>query len=109
MEHICKRCGLCCIILTNTKEWLKGNLTKEEQEQLMMKIVNRKPTPYCEALIYKDGKAVCLIHKLFGWDKKPETCKNFPTEKYKCYFDKLKGENYDTKRKNNKRNCKSSR
>ena len=75
----CMRCGYCCMNTHDTL-WLRSSLTAEQA--LLLKIERerypiREDIKYCKALIFEYKRAVCLVQKLFGYDKKPEICKNF--------------------------------
>ena len=38
----------------------------------------------CLMLIEDEDKKVCLIHKLFGYDAKPDICKDYPAQGKLC-------------------------
>ena|SRR3990167_1287708 len=83
-EFICTQCGECCIYLDDYKKididfWRKGELTEVQIKQLLEARKNFPvSTVGCEMLIMVNGQSMCLIHKLFGYDKKPEVCKKQP-------------------------------
>jgi len=82
----CKRCGYCCEI-TRPEMWEMSDLTDKQKKRLLKERDKYPKFPkerkcryhYCKMLVFEEGKAVCLIHKLFGYDAKPENCKKFPS------------------------------
>lgn len=73
----CKRCGNCCIDIGRTF-WKNGDY--EKIDSVLNDLANNsdhedggKP---CEMLRFQDGKAVCQIHEIYGYDAKPKVCKD---------------------------------
>jgi hypothetical protein len=75
----CKQCGNCCIDVGRT--WWKIGDYKSINAGLAELSRNGDHEDSglaCEMLIFEHGKtlkATCLIHKLFGYDAKPDICK----------------------------------
>ena len=94
-KHICKRCGLCCFVPhVKPETWLDGNLERNPrnpldrnmQRALIMERGKHKKLvfPACEMLFWdvKNKVAVCTIHKVLGYEKKPKKCKGYPFGKF---------------------------
>ena len=81
----CERCGNCCIDVGRTF-WKNGNY--EDVDSALNDLANNgdyedgeKPCEMlkfldgCEMLRLKHGLAVCLIQEIYGYDAKPDVCK----------------------------------
>jgi hypothetical protein len=104
MKNECKRCGRCCAELVKKDFWktqtvvdktpfkTKGlpmvevPLLNKEEVELIEKHI-RYEGKGCEAMIMKDGEAVCLIQRHLGYDRKCYICKGYPG-KNKCLNEK---------------------
>jgi len=75
----CQQCGKCCDMGTI---WVNS-------EHPLVRAAGKAVTDFrdggsCDMLVYINGKAVCLIHKYFGYDAKPEVCRDYPEEGEQC-------------------------
>ena len=74
---ICKRCGNCCIDVGRTF-WKNGNYedVDEELNNWAHNGDHEDGNKACEMLAWDDnGKSICFIHMLYGYDAKPDVCK----------------------------------
>lgn len=83
-DFVCQRCGQCCIrgkpdawILyksdfTLTEKWLLINRRFAENPKYTSK-------DRCEMLIQDGDYLICLIEKIYGKNRKPIICKEYPT------------------------------
>ena len=73
----CKQCGNCCIDVGRTF-WKNADYENVNAglNELASNGDHEDNGLACEMLLFEGGKAVCLIHKLFGYDAKPDTCKD---------------------------------
>ena len=79
---VCQRSGLCCQKLVRPQMWVGGNLTWEQKQNLLKERKRYPVNPEgCEMLYFEGKKAVCLIHKLYGFDVKPRQCREYPGDK----------------------------
>ena len=85
-RHKCKKqCGACCRKIQSPGFWKQVELTDEQIELLQTERAKHpkewlRPPSYagpCDMLIGN----ICLIHKLLGWEFKPEGCKNYVCER----------------------------
>jgi hypothetical protein len=76
---VCQQCGRCCRELVEKDFWRQAKLTREQKEILEQK--KNPPEKGCEMLMDDTGE--CLIHKLFGYNAKPDLCRNYPKERHK--------------------------
>ncbi len=56
----CQRCGLCCMQC--------GDLAGDAQTD----------SGQCSGLFFESGKAICRVQKEWGYEEKPEVCKQYP-------------------------------
>ena len=72
----CFNCGNCCIDVGRTW-WKIGDYEKVNAglAELSRNGDHEDNGLACEMLLFEGGKAVCLIHKLFGYKAKPDICK----------------------------------
>jgi hypothetical protein len=83
MDWTCKQCGKCCINEPDRDEWKRARLSPEDELTFHIERLKYGFTPKgCEAFIFTD-KYECLVHKLFGYDKKPLTCQEWKEDN--CY------------------------
>lgn len=91
----CMQCGACCLAggIGYRYRWLDADITDEQKATLREERGLHSDTkPTCEMLVFgPDGLACCLVHKLFGHDKKPRLCKNYQPTGEACQI--LKGAN----------------
>ena len=73
----CKRCGNCCIDVGRTW-WKNGNYegVNAALNDLARNGDHEDGGKPCEMLRFQDGKAVCQIHELWGYEAKPQVCKD---------------------------------
>jgi len=78
---LCNRLGRCCIEFADFEHWKQSSVTEFEEHELRMK---RKEYPIytegCFMFVREDGLNTCLIQKLYGWERKPKTCREFKEE-----------------------------
>lgn len=72
----CKRCGNCCADVGRTF-WKVGNYADIPELKAMQYNGDHEDNGLpCEMLSYDGGgKAVCGIHEIYGYEAKPEVCK----------------------------------
>lgn len=86
MEFICINCGGCCLWgdyfnrdgYLDSDYWLKGELTNDQQKQLIEERKKYPPGDGCGMLVFELGKSVCLVEKLYGKEAKPVKCQEYP-------------------------------
>lgn len=73
----CKRCGNCCIDVGRTW-WKNGNYKRINQAlyDLSRNGDHEDGGKPCEMLRFQDGEAVCQIQENWGYDAKPEVCRD---------------------------------
>ncbi len=72
----CKRCGKCCANKTSTDIWLQSRLTREQIAELVKE--REVPTKgRCCMLTTRENKPTCLVHYKFGYEAKPDICKQY--------------------------------
>lgn len=80
-HHKCFRCGECCIDVGRTF-WKCGDYKRwpvlEELANNGDYEDNELP---CEMLRFEKNKAVCLVHKRYGYKAKPEVCQEHKGDK----------------------------
>ncbi|KKK95219.1 hypothetical protein LCGC14_2675050, partial [marine sediment metagenome] len=69
LKASCHRCGKCCIEVAVSMEWKRGFYDNRLK-------IHSKPKG-CQALRFDKDIAVCTIQELYGYDAKPEQCKNW--------------------------------
>ncbi len=76
----CERCGNCCIDVGRTF-WKNGDYESVNLD--LHKLANNGDHEdnglACEMLMFEHGetlKAICFIHILYGYDAKPQVCKD---------------------------------
>jgi len=77
----CKQCGECCR--------KAGNVWKQSpviENHLLLKAMMKYKTDNNECLMLgeKDGKAICILHEVYGYDAKPAKCKRFEPGSKRC-------------------------
>ena len=85
MEWNCVKCGECCQKVATQDSclqaayWKSADLTHNQQAELR---ALRQTYPLsqfgCQMLVFENLLAVCLIEKLYGPEKKPTKCRDFP-------------------------------
>ena len=82
--HCEARCGKCCIKHADPDEWTKSETVKVDKE-LLKRERARYPDgdkSWCEMLAFDGKTAICLVHKIYGYEAKPEGCKDYPLNFY---------------------------
>jgi len=76
----CVRCGQCCISVGRTF-WKNGDFSGIPELE-----IDARSEPYideglpCEMLQMVDGLASCKIQEKYGYDMKPQVCREYPTQ-----------------------------
>jgi len=89
----CKRCGQCCIAVGRTF-WVHGDFADyPELKRLSDAVTEFDDCLPCAMLQMKDGVASCKIQELYGYDAKPDVCREYPELPGNCWEHKqeLKG------------------
>ena len=74
-KHKCFRCGECCIDVGRTF-WKVGDYEEFPELNELAKNGDYEDNGLpCEMLRFEKGKAVCLIHKKYGYLAKPKVCR----------------------------------
>ncbi len=94
-ERECKRCGACCMQIGTMWSQSEHPLIKPLARLVIAHgVCSDGPEP-CDMLLIKDGQAVCLIEKYFGWAAKPKICLQYPEDGENCHrmnaFEKPQG------------------
>ena len=76
---MCKRCGQCCGDNLGDNLWKESNLNPEQLKRLE-ELLN----PLCKALAVIDGVLTCRVQLHYGYDAKPDVCKNYQCKEQKC-------------------------
>ncbi len=89
----CYECGKCCLKdVAHKLLWLKSDFTYDQKQELVAEIKNRKQVKNaCDMLILDNGKYLCLVAIVFGKEKRPTACINYPTDE-KCANGRTKQE-----------------
>lgn len=91
MESTCNRCGRCCLWLAKPDAWISVSLmdlppippdVRINQNRLYLLSERGKYPPKqveraCDMLVFENGLAVCLVHKLLGVEFKQPECVNY--------------------------------
>lgn len=73
--NTCKRCGNCCVDVGRTF-WKVGKYTAIPYLDSLQNNGDHEDNGLpCEMLSFNGKKAVCGIHKIYGYEAKPEVCK----------------------------------
>ena len=77
----CKRCGHCCMSV-GREFWMHGDYENKPQYPWLclqaQHCEDQGDNLPCRMLILIDGVAMCLIHETYGYEAKPEVCKDYP-------------------------------
>lgn len=77
----CKRCGQCCMAV-GREFWLHGGYENKPEYPWLYKLAMKLEDPGdglpCRMLVLIDGVAMCSIQETFGYDAKPQVCKDYP-------------------------------
>jgi hypothetical protein len=77
----CKQCGNCCIDVGRTF-WKNGDYKNIPTLDKLRKNGDSEDGGLpCEMLGFRGGLAVCFIQQLFGYDAKPDVCKEHNGDK----------------------------
>lgn len=81
----CARCGRCCQEIMSPNYWIRG-LSWEEKQIL---VAERKKYPKvggkkCCDMLYFDDIAHCLVWEVFGRNRMPKSCREYPKAGEKC-------------------------
>lgn len=78
-EFECSRCGRCCEVLSNSIEWVGGDLTWDEKQTLLAERAKHPANDKgCKMLYYDNGLAVCLVTEFFEGKRRDINCINYP-------------------------------
>lgn len=87
----CERCGRCCMEVGRAF-WKVGNLTSphpfgeiDELNTLATNGDHEDGGLPCEMFEIVGGKAICKIHRDFGYAAKPITCRQYPDFVDMCF------------------------
>ena len=94
-KHKCHRCGVCCM-RTGSAFWTRtlqdGSelvpaqiLTYIESKARRYKKVHHSNDQPCDMLMPgADGKWICVLHRFYGKQAKPQICREYPVNKKRC-------------------------
>ena len=87
----CQRCGRCCLEVGRTF-WKSGSLRFpkpfgdiDELNALANNGDHEDGGLPCEQLEIVDGKAICKIHRDYGYAAKPKACREYPDFVDMCF------------------------
>ena len=84
----CKRCGKCCIEVGRTF-WKVGDYGKiPELDEIARNGDHEDNELPCEQLEMVNSKAICKIHRDYGYPAKPKVCSRYPEDGELCFREK---------------------
>lgn len=90
-DFVCKRCGRGCMYNVPEDYWLRSDITEAQKQAALAERAKYPHVEGCGMLVFEaDGRASCIIHKLFGRYKKPIQCQKFPYENPKDHCWEIK-------------------
>ena len=77
---VCNRCGKCCLELCEKNIWIEQLDWQEKQDLFKERAKYQSYEKGCLMVVFEGKKAVCLVHRVFGYDKKPKECRDYPID-----------------------------
>jgi hypothetical protein len=100
----CLQCGRCCLTVGRTF-WKGGNVVGcpsvapdgvgrqfgdiKELNDLANNGDHEDNGLPCEMLVIEKGKAICKIHRDYGYDAKPLSCQEYPEDGELCFAEQV--------------------